>query len=63
MLVEARVVGMLIGIALATALFDWVGGQTGRTWQPVDFQGMDVAVRTAAGVAVLGAVAASLRGR
>lgn len=61
-LAESRVVGMLLGVALGTAIFDAFGGQTGARWRPEDFDAFRLAVRAAVLTALLGALAASLRG-
>jgi len=61
-LAEARVLGMLVGVALGTAVFQAVGGRTGAVWRPDDFAALSAAMRVGAGIALLGAVAASLRG-
>jgi EmrB/QacA subfamily drug resistance transporter len=60
---ESRVLGMLIGVAVATAVFQAAGGRTGFLWREVDLAAFRVALRVAAGVALAGALAASLRGR
>ena len=62
-LAEARVVGMLLGVVLGSAVFHAMGGQTGTTWRPEDFAAMHLALRAAAATALLGALFASLRGR
>lgn len=61
-LAEARVLGMLIGVAMTTAVFQAAGGHTGSAWRPVDFNAYRVVLWVAAGVALLGALASSLRG-
>lgn len=61
-LAEARVLGMLLGVAMATALFHAAGGRTGQAWRDVDFSAMRTALQAAAGIALAGALAASLRG-
>jgi EmrB/QacA subfamily drug resistance transporter len=63
LLAEARVLGMLLGVALGSILFALAGGHSGQAWTAVDFGAMALALRVAAGVAVLGALAAALRGR
>jgi MFS family permease len=62
MLGEARIVGMLLGVALATVLFSSAGGRTGASWIAGDFQALALSLRVAAGVALAGALAAALRG-
>ncbi len=61
-LAESRILGMLIGVAVSTAVFQASGGQTGTAWRPADFEGFRLAELSAAGVALFGALAASLRG-
>lgn len=61
-LAQARIMGMLLGVSLASTLFQVAGGRSGRVWQADDFAAMRLAFAVAAGVALLGAVAASLRG-
>ena len=56
----ARNLGMMVGVALATAVFQAAGGQTGGTWRPDDYRALTVSFTVAAGVALLGAVAAAL---
>lgn len=63
LLAEARVVGMLLGVALVTAVFRAGGGQTGQAWSAAEFSAFSTAELAAAGAAVLGAAAALLRGR
>jgi hypothetical protein len=53
---------MLIGVALAAAIFHMAGGETGKIFRPQDFQAMQLAIRAAAVVAFFGAISASLRG-
>ncbi len=62
LLAEARVLGMLLGVVLGTAVFESAGGRTGRPWLPEDFGAMSMALRTAAAVSLLGALAAGLKG-
>ncbi len=59
---EARILGMLAGVALATFLFQLAGGRTGHAWGATDFVALRWAVRGAAVASALGALAASLRG-
>jgi MFS family permease len=63
LMAEARIVGMLLGVTLASALFDYAGGRTGAAWRPQEFNAFELALRAAAGVALFGALAAALRGR
>ncbi|HOX43075.1 MAG TPA: MFS transporter [Myxococcota bacterium] len=59
---EARVLGMLVGVSLAAAVFSAAGGRTGQPWGVADFSAFRMALAVSAGVAVLGALAAALRG-
>jgi MFS family permease len=52
---EARVVGMLIGVTIAAAIFHDAGGQTGAPWSGMDFDALNVSIRVGAGFALLGA--------
>jgi EmrB/QacA subfamily drug resistance transporter len=61
LLAQARILGMLLGVALGTILFQAWGGKTGHPWQPTEFAAMQIAVRFAAAVALLGALAAYFR--
>jgi EmrB/QacA subfamily drug resistance transporter len=63
LLAEARVLGMLIGVALAAIVFATAGGVTGRSWKPVDFDAFAAVMRISAVVAALGAATAALRGK
>jgi MFS family permease len=60
LMAEARIVGMLLGVALASALFDLGGGRTGDDWRPQEYAALELALRAAAGVALFGAIAAAL---
>ncbi|MBN2803277.1 MAG: MFS transporter [Deltaproteobacteria bacterium] len=53
---EARIMGMLFGVALAATLFAKAGGTTGKVWTIVDFAAFQTAVRVGAGVAFLGMI-------
>jgi EmrB/QacA subfamily drug resistance transporter len=61
-LAEARIAGMLIGVALASMIFRGAGGQTGAMWRLADFTSFALVLRVGSTVAVLGAGAAALRG-
>ncbi|HUU00139.1 MAG TPA: MFS transporter [Myxococcota bacterium] len=61
-LAESRVLGMFLGVAIATTIYETLGGRTGKIWRPQDFFAMDVAFKVAAVIACLGAVASGLRG-
>lgn len=52
----ARSLGMLLGVATATAVFQLAGGVTGRAWTAVDYRAMHAAFLVAACVAVLAAI-------
>ncbi|MBN2359133.1 MAG: MFS transporter [Deltaproteobacteria bacterium] len=58
----ARNLGMVIGIAVATAVFYACGGATGRSWSATDYAALHRALWVAAAVGVLGA-ATSLVGQ
>jgi EmrB/QacA subfamily drug resistance transporter len=59
-LAVSRNLGMLIGVAAATAIFAAAGGQTGRSWQAADFGALQSSLRVAAVVAFGGAIASAL---
>ncbi len=52
----SRSLGMLVGVASATALFRSFGGQTGRPWTAGDFEALRVALGVAAFACLAGAV-------
>ena len=58
----ARTFGMLLGIAAGTTLFEVAGGRTGGAWGPTELGSLHLALRIAAGHALLAAVASALRG-
>lgn len=58
----ARNLGMMIGVASATAVFSAAGGITGRPWAAADFGAFRTALLCAAGVALAGALTAGMRG-
>jgi MFS family permease len=60
---EARTLGMFIGVAVSTAIFHAAGGQTGAQWRPVEFDANQLSLLAGTGVAILGALCASLRGK
>jgi EmrB/QacA subfamily drug resistance transporter len=62
-LAESRVLGMFVGVAVSTAIFHAAGGQTGNLWSPVEFDANQLSLLAGSGVAILGALAASLRGK
>jgi MFS family permease len=57
----ARNLGMMIGVASATTFFAAAGGTTGHLWDATDYRALQIALLAAAGVALLGAVAAALQ--
>jgi MFS family permease len=59
----ARNLGMLIGVAVGTIVFQSAGGETRRTWGVLEFNGFGYAMIVAAGVVLVGAVFAALRGK
>jgi EmrB/QacA subfamily drug resistance transporter len=58
----SRIVGMLLGVAQATLVFQVTGGRTGAAWRTVDFGAFEAALRAGAVVAGLGVLVAVLRG-
>lgn len=62
LLAESRIVGMLGGVLLSSTLFRTFGGRTGSAWSPVEFDALTLVLRASAGVALIGAVLAALRG-
>ncbi|RLB58353.1 MAG: MFS transporter [Deltaproteobacteria bacterium] len=63
MMAESRILGMFLGVALASAVFAALGGRTGHAWQPVEFRALAGALRSGALAALAGALLAWLRGR
>lgn len=57
-----RNLGMLIGAATATAIYQFAGGHTGRAWIETDYQALHIALQVSVPVALIGAVSAALRG-
>ncbi len=62
-LAESRVLGMFTGVAMATAIYNGAGGRTGTHWRPEDFDAMHLSLLAGSAAALLGALAASLRGK
>jgi EmrB/QacA subfamily drug resistance transporter len=62
-LAESRSLGMFIGVAMATAIYHAAGGRTGAHWRPEDFDAMHLSLLAGSAAALLGALAASLRGK
>jgi EmrB/QacA subfamily drug resistance transporter len=60
---ESRTLGMFIGVAVSTAIFHAAGGQTGTRWTPTEFEANQLSLLAGTGVAILGALFASLRGK
>lgn len=57
----ARNLGMMIGVGSATTFFAAAGGNTGHLWNATDYRALRIALLAAAGVAILGAVAAAIQ--
>ncbi len=58
----ARNLGMMIGVATATAIFGAAGGVTGHAWTATDFHALAISQIVASIVALFGAVASLMRG-
>lgn len=58
----ARSFGMLLGIAAGTTLFEMAGGRTGKAWGATEVGALQLALRLAAGHALLSGLASALRG-
>lgn len=56
---EARTVGMLLGVAASTAVFQAAGGGTGEAWGAEDFAALRLALLAGVGASVIAAVAAA----
>ncbi len=61
MLAESRILGMFLGVALATSVFALEGGHTGSSWNETDFAALASALMAGAVSALLGAAAAWFR--
>ena len=59
----ARTLGMILGVALGTAIFAAGGGQTGEPWQVDDYAALRGALWAGAALCLLSALAAAVRGR
>jgi EmrB/QacA subfamily drug resistance transporter len=57
---EARTVGMLLGVAVSTAVYQAAGGGTGEAWSAEDFGALRFALLVGVAAAVISAVAAAL---
>lgn len=53
---QARIMGMLVGIAIGTTIFQASGGQTGMIWSFKEFIGIKHALWIASAIAILGAL-------
>jgi EmrB/QacA subfamily drug resistance transporter len=62
-LAEVRILGMLIGVSIGSAVFQAAGGRTGAAWRLEELVALRFALWTAAAIALAGAAVASLRGR
>jgi len=58
----ARNSGMMLGVAMATVIFQSAGGQTGQQWRVADFDAFRTALLVAAAVGLAGAAASVVRG-
>ena len=58
----ARSMGMMLGVASATAVFAAAGGVTGGAWGQTNYDAMSLAFLVGAAVSLFGAVSAALRG-
>jgi hypothetical protein len=59
---ESRTMGMLLGVAASTAVFEAAGGRTGAEWRPDEFSALRLALVAGVIAAVIAAVAAGLSG-
>ncbi len=59
---QARILGMLLGVAVATTLFHILGGRTGAPWGGVELRALRLVLFAAAGVALISAAMAAMRG-
>jgi MFS family permease len=57
----ARTLGMMVGVAGGTAVFQAMGGRTGNAWRATDHRALRVALLVAAGISLVGAIASALR--
>lgn len=60
LMAEARTVGMLLGVAVSTAVFQAAGGSTGSVWKVDDFTALRLALVAGVAAAVLAAIASAL---
>jgi EmrB/QacA subfamily drug resistance transporter len=58
----ARIVGMMAGVSLGTAVFRGLGGETGRDWTTTDLSALRGSIVVAGAVSLVGAASAALRG-
>lgn len=59
---QARILGMLLGVAVATTLFHLLGGRTGAPWGSDELWALRLVFFAAAGVAIFAAALAAMRG-
>jgi EmrB/QacA subfamily drug resistance transporter len=57
---EARTLGMLLGVALSTAVFRAAGGRTGASWGDSDFAALRLALLVGVVASVIAVIAAAL---
>jgi MFS family permease len=62
LMAEARILGMALGVSLGTAIFALAGGETLAAFHDHDFQAFAIALRVAAGIALIAAIASLTRG-
>jgi EmrB/QacA subfamily drug resistance transporter len=62
-LAEARILGMLIGVVIGSAVFQVAGGRTGNAWRPEDLVALRYALWTAAAIAFAGTIIAGIGNR
>ena len=62
-LAESRVVGMFLGVALASSIFTVAGGRTGTVWTAQDFHAAALVMLAGAVAAFTGVITSLLRGR
>jgi len=60
-LAEARILGMLIGVSIGSAVFQTSGGRTGAAWRLEELVALRYTLWTAAAIALAGAAIAGLR--
>lgn len=60
-LAEARILGMLIGVSVGSAMFQFAGGRTGAAWRLEELFALRYTLWIAAAIAFAGAIIAGLR--